>query len=172
MNPRHILIAVAAAGLSGCYYVGPYSYYPGVPPGSLNREVPLDQGPATADDNDNAPYDEAHPYSTAPASQPYAQPPMGRAAAPSTGAARSYQPPPQRPAPQSSTRQQAQPPGYDDNDGYYGEDPGYGEPAYPYPPVYPAYPAYPAYPGYYPGYAIAPSISFGFGYGRRGRGRW
>jgi hypothetical protein len=174
MNPRHILIAVAAAGLSGCYYVGPYSYYPGVAPGSLNREVPLDQGAATADeDDDNAPNDGAQPYSSAPANQPHAQPPAGRAITPSTGAARSYQPPPQRQLPsQSSSQQQAQPPGYDENDAYYGEDPGYGEPAYPYPPVYPAYPAYPAYPGYYPGYTIAPSISFGFGYGHRGRGRW
>ncbi len=139
--------AAAALVLSGCYYPGPYAYYPVVPAGAANIE-------------------------TIPPNSPDApQPGSAQNGGPDgdQGDAQGGQPPAQagRPAPQGQPQQP--PPGYAGGQAYY------AYPAYPSYPVYPAY-GYPVYGYGYPGYGYGypvwggPSVAFGFSFGGGGHG--
>jgi hypothetical protein len=141
MKASLIGAAAAALILSGCYYPGPYTYYPVVPATAANIE-------------------------TIPPNSPDAPPPQG-AQNGGPDDAQGGQPPAQagRPAPQGQPQQP--PPGYAGGQAYYAY-PAY--PSYPVYPAY-GYPAYGyGYPGYgYPAYGYpvwgGPSVAFGFSFG-------
>ena len=150
-------VAAAALVLSGCYYPGPYAYYPPVvPAGAANIETIPPNSP-------DAPR------------QQYA-PQQGGAQVGGPIDDQGYSQGGQAPAQQGQPgqAQQQQQPGYAGGQAYY------AYPAYPSYPVYPAY-GYPAYgyPAYgygYPGYGYGypgwggPSVAFGFSFGGGGGG--
>ncbi|CAB3784776.1 hypothetical protein [Pararobbsia alpina] len=151
--------------LSGCYYPGPYTYYPPVVPASMAN---IETIPSNSPD-------------AASGQQPVPQPGTAQNGGPAGAGYSQGSHPPVQQGQQGQSQQP--PPGYAAGQSYY---------AYPAYPGYAAYPVYPAYgypvygygypgygypgygyPGYgYPGYGYpfwgGPSVAFGFSFGGGG----